>query len=505
VGSRGSDRERRDAQNARIVASIQREQRQRQPSAAAIERAQAAQEKAEAEAEAERLTHDVRARAAELREVLRDGVTNPSAVTAAPAVSPARPFDPSEHPPKQPAPRYQDHVPPERAWDSIRPSRKRRAAISVFQALLVEYEEWNELRLAPLRRQHDGAERQRIAHEEGRRAEFVAIVDGYTKGDPLQVEQFLTCAVERSRYPSDVPVEVEVVYQPESGTVFVNRELPGLDIVPATTGYKIWRRKLKAAPLLERERHAIYRRLISGITLRTIYELFTADTQRRVTSIGVNAHRWARHSATGHLIKEHLRSAVIARDAIEGLELAHVDPTDCLTDLGARISPHPLDRETVEPLFEPDLSRYRFISDLAVAATLDNRTILTRMSWEKFEQLVRELFVAMGYEVRNTERSADGGVDAVAVYRTPAAAVVSVIQAKRYRRRVSPAAVRELAGAMDDHRASHGWVVTTSSFGPESYRFSRDHGRIKLIAGDELRSMLRQHLGMEALVDPPTG
>ena len=57
---------------------------------------------------------------------------------------------------------------------------------------------------------------------------------------------------------------------------------------------------------------------------------------------------------------------------------------------------------------------------------------------------------------------------------------------------------------MDDLKASNGWVITASRFGRESYRFANDHGRIKLIDGAELKSLLRQHLNLDVLLEGST-
>jgi len=76
--------------------------------------------------------------------------------------------------------------------------------------------------------------------------------------------------------------------------------------------------------------------------------------------------------------------------------------------------PTPLTLEAVEPFIEFDLSRFRFMDNLDVAATLDSRRNLLKLSPTEFEHLIRELFVAMGAEAWNTIPSKDGGVDAVA-------------------------------------------------------------------------------------------
>jgi restriction system protein len=49
-----------------------------------------------------------------------------------------------------------------------------------------------------------------------------------------------------------------------------------------------------------------------------------------------------------------------------------------------------------------------------------------------------------------------------------------------------------------------GMVVTTSTFGPASYTFAEEVGRIRLVDEAALRVLLKRHLGRDAVVGPPT-
>jgi len=67
-----------------------------------------------------------------------------------------------------------------------------------------------------------------------------------------------------------------------------------------------------------------------------------------------------------------------------------------------------------------------------------------------------------------------------------------VLQAKRYTRTVDVAAVRDLYGTVMNEGANRGILVTTSSFGLDSYEFAKDKP-ISLVDGPNLVAMLRQH------------
>ena len=118
------------------------------------------------------------------------------------------------------------------------------------------------------------------------------------------------------------------------------------------------------------------------------------------------------------------------------------------------------------------------------------------MPWQDFEHLVRELFEKIlsssGGEVKVTQASADGGVDAVAFDPDPIRGGKIVIQAKRYTNVVSVAAVRDLYGTVMNEGATKGILVTTSDYGKDSYEFAKNKP-LTLINGNNLLSLLEKH------------
>jgi restriction system protein len=95
----------------------------------------------------------------------------------------------------------------------------------------------------------------------------------------------------------------------------------------------------------------------------------------------------------------------------------------------------------------------------------------------RFEHLIRELFekefTLNGGEVKVTQASSDGGVDAVAFDPDPIRGGKIVIQAKRYTNTVGVAAVRNLYGKVLNEGANKGILVTTSDYGSDSYEFAK--------------------------------
>src|SRR4029079_10032449 len=138
----------------------------------------------------------------------------------------------------------------------------------------------------------------------------------------------------------------------------------------------------------------------------------------------------------------------------------------------------------------------RFVSAREVANTLDDSVNLAAMDWEEFEHLIRELFeqefAVSGGEVKVTQASRDGGVDAIAFDPDPIRGGKIVIQAKRYTNTVGVSCVRDLYCTVLNEGATKGVLVTTSDYGSDSYDFANGKPLV-LLNGANLLHMLEKH------------
>ena len=155
-----------------------------------------------------------------------------------------------------------------------------------------------------------------------------------------------------------------------------------------------------------------------------------------------------------------------------------------------------IDLTPIPPIIQLDKSDKRFINGRNVVGTLDDSVNLAAMHWDDFEHLIRELFekefISSGGEVKVTQASADGGVDAIAFDPDPIRGGKIVIQAKRYTNVVGVSAVRDLYGTVMNEGATKGILVTTSDYGKDSYEFAKDKP-ITLLNGNNLLSLLEKH------------
>jgi restriction system protein len=304
--------------------------------------------------------------------------------------------------------------------------------------------------------------------------------------------------------PDGFPRRCDVGYAPESRELLISYALPRQDVVPVALGYRYVKARDATDPIPRKDADVklMYRRLLARTVLRAVAGVFDSTPRALVDSVAINGYVAAKDRSTGKPIEPVLVSVNATREPFEDLVLdePELDPVLCLRRLNAIVSPHPYDLEPVQPVVQFDLAKFKLVEGMDVAAGLDSRPDLLEMDPLKFENLVRELFTAIGMKAWQTQASRDDGIDAVAINEDPVIGGLCAIQAKRYRNVVGLESVHALAGAMNDKAASKGILVTTSWFGKASRDFVARNGRMELIDGRELKELLLRHLDLDVLI-----
>ncbi|MCE8508802.1 restriction endonuclease [Ruegeria pomeroyi] len=129
------------------------------------------------------------------------------------------------------------------------------------------------------------------------------------------------------------------------------------------------------------------------------------------------------------------------------------------------------------------------------------------LSPARFEKLVVDLLIAMGYGGGDLERglqtnlSGDGGIDGI-INEDELGLDAVYVQAKRYApdNKVGRPALNAFVGSLTGEGATKGVFVTTSDFSREARDYvSRVQQRIVLINGDRLaRLMIKHEVGVRA-------
>lgn len=327
----------------------------------------------------------------------------------------------------------------------------------------------------------------------------------YLAVDPDAIIECCDIVLTQSQYPDEFPQEFELDYNPETKILIVDYSLPWIEHVPKLKEVKYVKSQddFKEKELSERELNKLYDDLLYQISIRTIHELYEADVIEAFGSIVFNG--WVRsiEKATGQEVNACILTLQANRDEFLVINLELVDPKSCFRNLKGIGSSKLHSLASVAPLLTINKEDSRFVSSYDVADALDDSVNLAAMDWEDFEHLIRELFEKEfkqgGGEVKVTQASRDGGVDAIAFDPDPIRGGKIVIQAKRYTNTVGVSAVRDLYGTTLNEGAIKGILITTSDYGPDAYGFAKGKP-LTLLNGNNLLHLLEKH-GHKAKID----
>lgn len=324
-------------------------------------------------------------------------------------------------------------------------------------------------------------------------------------GDPQAVVEHAGLVLEASEYGDLFEKSYEIEYEPASKTLLLDYQLPSPETMPTVKSVRFIKAtgELKETHISDREQKSNYDSVCYQICLRTIHELLEADEFENLDRILFNGHASFIDKATGQDTQSTIMSILVSRGEFQAIDLGRVDPKACFKSLKGVSASSLAALAPIAPVMKLNKEDRRFIDPRETANLLDEATNLAAMDWEDFEHLVREVFekefVARGGEVKITQSSSDGGVDAVAFDPDPITGGKIVIQAKRYTRTVGVAAVRDLYGTMQHEQASRGILVTTADYGPDAHKFSAGKP-ITLLTGQNLLHLLDRH-GIKAKID----
>ncbi|MFE1993153.1 restriction endonuclease [Streptomyces parvulus] len=446
------------------------------------------------QAEALRRTEELDARVASMRRLLVSGCRAP-AFRASSLMRPeqVQPFAPGPlaHPVPMPNPdhyqaqsgwatnrRAQDHVASrarfERDWYAAQAAEaQRQQQLAAYQR---QYQQWADAQLAEVRLHN---------------ASIAELAEGVRRRDSGAVVEYFSAALYASTaWPEDFARQVTAAYDSAAGQLVVDWELPDYGIAPEAKSvrYMYAADQLKESPRPVTQRRVLYREILAQSLLLVLHELFAADESGALESVTLNGFVDGHDPTTGRPGRIYLATVMAPRSTFRDLHLAQVDPCSCLADaLRGQLSARPDQLLPVRPSRRP-----QDVGERVVTHGSDEEPDLYEMDPIAFEDLVADLFRAMGMQAVTTQRSNDGGVDVDALDPAPIRGGKIVVQVKRYRNTVPPTAVRDLFGTVQDVGANKGVLVTTSRFGPGSHTFANGKP-LELISGSELVDLLHRH------------
>ena len=327
----------------------------------------------------------------------------------------------------------------------------------------------------------------------------------YFNKDVNSVTEYCEMVLNNSEYPDTFPKNFEIEYNPLNEILVVEYQLPARECFPIVkeVKYIATKKELRESNIPESQLMKMFDDAMYKITLRTIHELFEADTANALTAVSFNG--WVKdiNKATGKKENNCILSIQVNKDEFMQIELANVDPKICFKNLKGVASSKLSSLTPIQPILQISKTDKRFIDSYDVADTIDNATNIAAMYWKDFEHLIREIFEkefsTSGGEVKITQASRDGGVDAIAFDPDPIRGGKIVIQAKRYTNTVGVSAVRDLYGTVVNEGAIKGILITTADYGSDAYNFAKNKP-LALLNGSNLLHMLGKH-GHHAKID----
>jgi restriction system protein len=329
------------------------------------------------------------------------------------------------------------------------------------------------------------------------------IEKSYANNDYSVVAEYSRLILEFSKYPYFISKKFDIEYNSETKILVIEYALPPIDLLPTLKDFKLIKNEWKEYYISDTQLQKNFEQTMYNITLRTIFELFHTDTINALESICFNGWVNAINKATGKRENNCILSVQTKKEDFLEIDLRNVDPKTCFKSLKGVSSSKLSAITSIQPIIQINKTDKRFVDSHDITGSIDDSTNLAAMDWEDFEHLIREVFEkefqSNGGEVKVTQASRDGGVDAIAFDPDPIRGGKIVIQAKRYTNTVGVSAVRDLFGTVMNEGATKGILVTTSDYGSDSYEFAKGKP-LTLLNGANLLYLLEKH-GHSAKID----
>ncbi|WP_404353642.1 restriction endonuclease [Exiguobacterium aurantiacum] len=302
-----------------------------------------------------------------------------------------------------------------------------------------------------------------------------------------------------------IPIQRTTKYLKETKTLYIEQYLPTVKDMTNVkeVKYVVEGDDFLEVRLSEKYLNELYDRLLYSYLLSMIHLIFKYDERYDIESVAINGYVDSINTGTGKTETLCISSLFVSREEFLDINLEMVNPKVCFKQLKGIGSSKLYSLTAVAPVIKMDWNDNRIVEGKDTIHELEETTNLASMDWQDFEHLIREIFEKEfsknGGEVRITQASRDGGVDAIAFDPDPLRGGKIVIQAKRYTNTVGVSAVRDLYGTVINEGAVKGILVSTADYGPDAYNFVKDKP-LTLLNGSNLLYLLENH-GHKAIID----
>ncbi|WP_432560297.1 hypothetical protein [Granulicoccus sp. GXG6511] len=166
------------------------------------------------------------------------------------------------------------------------------------------------------------------------------LIAAHHTGEAWAVDEYFRIVFSNSVYPDELPVHVEHSYSQEHRELHIDVELPNPDSMPTAKAYRYVKTSDTIAESIQsaKEQRERYTHVAHSIVLRTMHEVWEADRHEHIDTISLTASVTHLDPATGQPKLTPLVAVAADRRTFEGIDLAHVTPTETLHYLKAVVS-----------------------------------------------------------------------------------------------------------------------------------------------------------------------
>ncbi len=257
--------------------------------------------------------------------------------------------------------------------------------LQAYQDAYIRREQAERERLKVLDRlaaKHKRGEREHAERLSRQHTEVDEFETRYRSGEAAAISSYCEVVLSASPYPAGCPAAFRLAYAPDSKQVAVNYQLPTFDVIPEESDFRYLKARdeitFSAAKVLERK--ALYAEVVSGIAIRTMHELFEADTEHHIGVVVFNGYVRTIDPDTGSDIQPFLVAARATRDEMARIDLRRVVPMACLRQLKAQVSPNLSEFQPVSPIVDLNLVHPPPSEHGDIVAELDQQPDLVAIS-----------------------------------------------------------------------------------------------------------------------------
>src|SRR5690606_16939482 len=249
---------------------------------------------------------------------------------------------------------------------------------------------------------------------------IVLLKESYLSKEPIAIIKHTDLVLNTSKYPSFFPKNHELDFNPITKLMVVDYQLPTPKDLPKLkeVKYILSKNELRELFISNTEFSNLYDKVIYEVCLRTIHEIFESDVVDTIDTIVFNGYVKTINKATGIESIKCIISVHTSKEEFLRINLGKVEPKACFRNLKGIGSSSLIDTVAIQPIIQINKEDKRFVNSYKVSQELNEGYNVAIMDWKDFENLVCELFekefCENGGEVKITQASRDGGVDAIA-------------------------------------------------------------------------------------------